>query len=449
MTAPRCALVLLLAVQGCLLEDGRTITGDGGPDAFGGAGGFGGSGGSTNVDSGVGGSGGSSGGTGGATTGTGGGGTGGATTGTGGAGTGGNAGSAGASGAGTGGTGGKGGAGGAAGAGGKGGASGTGGSTVIDSGVDARVVDASDSGSFDSGAPDRAGGDACTSPPTLDTDGDGTPDCTDGCPRDARKTQPGACGCNVAEPAGADAGGLACLRGALVHRYSFNDAGGTDAGADPVISDSIGTAHGSLRGGANATLSNGTVSLSGDKGAGYTSEGYVHLPADVLSGLTNATLEAWVTWRGAAGGTGANWQRLFDFGDQQASGASQNGRTYLFVTPSSGSNTLRMTWSSNGSANETFIDQPALPTGMLKHVAIVLDDAAGTASLCIDGTCSGSATIAGALRGITPVNNWLGRSNYSVDPELNGIIHEFRIYNAALNAALLRASFMAGPDASL
>lgn len=35
--------------------------------------------------------------------------------------------------------------------------------------------------------------------PLLDTDADGTPDCTDGCPTDPAKIAPGACGCGVAE----------------------------------------------------------------------------------------------------------------------------------------------------------------------------------------------------------------------------------------------------------
>jgi hypothetical protein len=86
---------------------------------------------------------------------------------------------------------------------------------------------------------------------------------------------------------------------------------------------------------------------------------------------------------------------------------------------------------------------------MIKHVAVVVDDANGSASLYVDGASVGSVSITGALGLITPANSWLGRSNFSVDPELNGILHEFRIYNAPLSADLVRASFMAGPDAAL
>lgn len=33
----------------------------------------------------------------------------------------------------------------------------------------------------------------------VDSDGDGTPDCDDGCPDDAAKTEPGSCGCGIPE----------------------------------------------------------------------------------------------------------------------------------------------------------------------------------------------------------------------------------------------------------
>ena len=47
---------------------------------------------------------------------------------------------------------------------------------------------------------------------------------------------------------------------------------------------------------------------------------------------------------------------------------------------------------------------------------------------------------------INDINNWLGRSQYSQDPRFGGSYHEFRIYNAALSASDIRASFEAGPD---
>ncbi len=65
----------------------------------------------------------------------------------------------------------------------------------------------------------------------LDSDGDGTPDCSDNCPSDPAKTEPGACGCAVAdtdsdgdgtpdciEPAGSGGGGSTCFIHSVVQR---------------------------------------------------------------------------------------------------------------------------------------------------------------------------------------------------------------------------------------
>ena len=44
------------------------------------------------------------------------------------------------------------------------------------------------------------------------------------------------------------------------------------------------------------------------------------------------------------------------------------------------------------------------------------------------------------------VDNWIGRSLHPEDPNLNGTVHEFRIYDAALSQAAVRASFLGGTD---
>ena len=43
-----------------------------------------------------------------------------------------------------------------------------------------------------------------TADTAVDTDGDGTMDCIDDCPDDPAKTEPGACGCGVADTDGED-----------------------------------------------------------------------------------------------------------------------------------------------------------------------------------------------------------------------------------------------------
>jgi hypothetical protein len=47
---------------------------------------------------------------------------------------------------------------------------------------------------------------------------------------------------------------------------------------------------------------------------------------------------------------------------------------------------------------------------------------------------------------INDLNNWLGRSNFLGDANMDGIFNEFRIYDYALNEEHVRGNFNAGPD---
>jgi MYXO-CTERM domain-containing protein len=44
------------------------------------------------------------------------------------------------------------------------------------------------------------------------------------------------------------------------------------------------------------------------------------------------------------------------------------------------------------------------------------------------------------------VNNWLGRSNWTGDANLDGTFNEFRIYDYALTDAQVAGNFSTGPD---
>src|SRR5437867_444825 len=97
---------------------------------------------------------------------------------------------------------------------------------------------------------------------------------------------------------------LSCLPSAnaeLKHRYSF----GANA------NDSVGTAHGTLKG--NATLSNGAVVLDG------SADTYVDLPTGLINGFPAVTIEAWASF-----GDNGNWSRLFDFGDVNDANQGRN-----------------------------------------------------------------------------------------------------------------------------
>jgi hypothetical protein len=225
-----------------------------------------------------------------------------------------------------------------------------------------------------------------------------------------------------------------CLKSALVHRYSFTGTGTT-------VKDSVGTSDG--------TVMNGTLSGSGDVVlAGGATPVYVDLPNGIIKSLTNATLEAWVSW---AGGNG--WQRLFDFGDAgQGENVTGSASTTLYLTPQAGGPVAML--AAFKRSDQTFdvetraISQTPLAMNTVSHVAVVVDHDGGFLTLYRNGALDGVTPFTDSLSSLNDINNWLGRSQYSGDPPFTGTIQEFRIYNAALSNDVVMASFTAGPDAT-
>src|SRR6266511_556220 len=186
----------------------------------------------------------------------------------------------------------------------------------------------------------------------------------------------------------------------------------------------------------------GTLFLAG----GPTDE-YVDLPNGIVRPLVNATFEAWVTWYGCGG-----WERIFDFGD---SGNPENVRGYasttLYLTPQS-MNGRDVMFGAFKRANQDALyetrassNQP-LATGTMSHVALVVDDTNNLMSLYRNGVFEGSVAFGDSLSLLNDINNWLGRSQYVVDPSFSGTFHEFRIYNVALPAPAIQTSFFGGAD---
>jgi hypothetical protein len=223
--------------------------------------------------------------------------------------------------------------------------------------------------------------------------------------------------------------GCVALKNALVRRYRFDGTGMT-------VTDSKGGAAGSVVGASLA--GNGTLALTGG-----ASGPYVDLPNGILSGMTDATIELWINWGG-----GAIWQRLFDFGTSGTEGSQGTGTSYLFLTPSAATtNHMRLAFSTSGSTNETQVNSiRALPSGVQCHIAVVIDDTHDAMALYLNTTLEGSVAFTGHLSGISDVNDWIGRSQYSTDPELTGTISELRIYATALSPAQLNFSLTQGPD---
>jgi len=146
---------------------------------------------------------------------------------------------------------------------------------------------------------------------------------------------------------------------------------------------------------------------------------YLQLPANIAKG--NAfTFAAWVYWTG-----GANWQRIFDFGNDPSH--------YLFLTPSSGNGTLRFAIN-NGSGEQMVERSGALTSSSWQHVAITLNGS--NAVLYVNGAQVASSTsFSMAPSAFSPLKNYLGKSQFSADPLFNGKLDEIEIADYALTAA--------------
>jgi Concanavalin A-like lectin/glucanases superfamily len=237
---------------------------------------------------------------------------------------------------------------------------------------------------------------------------------------------------------GSGAGLPSPLAVSLLHRYTFDGEG-------EIALDSRGAAHGQVVG---TTLGgDGTLPL-----AGARTGQFLNLPNGLVSGLTDATFESWLTWEG-----GNAWQRVFDFGSNSAGVEDEqgpSGRSYIFLTTSTTSDTaqppgpMRLAYSQGGPEDEDLCNASApLPIDAATHVAVVIDSGAQTMSLYQDGALLAQCPLTRPLSAISDENNWLGHSNFEADVDLSATYDEFRIYDAALTESQIADSFAAGPNA--
>ena len=210
----------------------------------------------------------------------------------------------------------------------------------------------------------------------------------------------------------------------LIHRYSFT----TDA------SDSVGHADGTLMNG--ALVSGGQLRLNG-------TNQYASLPGGLLTGLSSVTVEFWASF-----GTNAIWNRVFDFGDRNATNA---GRNYLMFSPHTGYSNQRMSIADGdpGNTHEEFLAASGVLDGRSNvHVVCVWNGFDSTMSLFTNGVMASSSAFSIPLSHVINTFSWLGRSLFEGDAYLKGSIDELRIYNAALPAVQITANYRRGPDAA-
>ena len=241
--------------------------------------------------------------------------------------------------------------------------------------------------------------------------------------------------------------GSASANAALLHLYSFNEGSGT------VVTDSVGGANGTIMGDGASWIS-GQVSLPGGPS---TTAPYIDLPNGIVSSLTSATFEGWVTPTGAQ-----NWGRVFDFGTTEGGelngpGGGGAGLDYILLSLNRGTeaNTQRIEVRNESPAGGgvSTIDSNAMQIlGEQFHFAVTFDAGAGAGGANVitqyrDGAMVSTGETPINLSDLDDVNNWLGRSNWTADSNSQADYNEFRIYDSALSAAEVSASYSAGPTA--
>jgi hypothetical protein len=213
----------------------------------------------------------------------------------------------------------------------------------------------------------------------------------------------------------------------LIHRYSFNETSGT------VAHDSVGGADGALHGSA-AFDGQGRVTLNGTSGT------FVSLPSGLLAGLSNVTIESWVT-----NAVSPDNVALFSFDDGLQDGVGTGYLRYVLHDHSNGRNFLELV----GSGGSPLVSGAPGLGGQTVHLVCVYDPSAGIALIYTNGILEVAQAVATPLANVSTNAAALGRSPWNGDPWLNGAIDEFRIYSGQLQPADVAAAQVAGPGVLL
>ncbi|WP_207217521.1 MULTISPECIES: LamG domain-containing protein [Sorangium] len=216
---------------------------------------------------------------------------------------------------------------------------------------------------------------------------------------------------------GGGGGPLIDLETGLFLHYTF------DAIEEGIAVDATGGMRdGTLLGGTSVEGRIGkALSLSGD-------EEYVELPPGVLQTLNELTVSFWISL-----GEQQWWQRIFDFGSGEVA--------WLYVCPKAANPTgVRLSVNSPAGVEE-YTMNGSLPLQEWTHLAVTLSYNPSRSSMYINGAAVASsdmiATRPSDLGNTT--QNFIGRSQFAVDPYLVGIVDDFRIYDRALSAAEVAA----------
>jgi arabinoxylan arabinofuranohydrolase len=173
-------------------------------------------------------------------------------------------------------------------------------------------------------------------------------------------------------------------------------------------------------------------------GGPYTLNGtsdYVDLPDGLTNDLYDFSIACWVKLN-----TLDTWTRVYDFGGDT--------NVFMMLTPASGNTGYSyFCITTSGNAGEQGLDgSSAMPVGSWQHITVTRSGSTGI--LYINGQevdRNTGMTLNPADLGNT-TNNFIGRSQWSNDPYLNGEVDDFVIYNRAISASEVSALSSTPPD---
>lgn len=149
---------------------------------------------------------------------------------------------------------------------------------------------------------------------------------------------------------------------------------------------------------------------------------YIKLPSGLMDKVSNFTIATWIYLNEKS-----NWNRIIDFGSSTNS--------YMFLTSSNSSGLMSFEILSADGRKQTVTSTKDLPVLGWHHVSITLDPL-NILKMYLDGENVGTGYNF-QLRpyDIAPSSaNYIGKSQFSTDPYLNGWLDEMRFYNYALSS---------------
>ena len=227
-------------------------------------------------------------------------------------------------------------------------------------------------------------------------------------------------------------------KASLIHQWTFDENGG----AGTTLIDSIGDADGTIvnQGPNDGTVSDGQVTLSG---GGKNETDYVRFPSNLVSSLSNMSIETWSTQHSSQ-----NWSRVFSVG------SSTNNVFHMSFSRGTNINQNEIRW--NAAADIMLQDVGGAPTNPIDeqvHWVLSVNDVGGPngetqITIFKNGEEVGSETTTNDLSGLDDSDFFLGRSQWG-DDTANASWDEFRIYDGLLTSEQIKSNAESGPSLSV